>query len=77
MVCQRAQGWGEVACHDIERKRRRFRQARDQTDIRETGREEPVSSSFRNAADSSGSRISPRSSDGRSTVRPAEGLTAR
>jgi len=46
ILCQRAQGWGQIAYHDIERKRRSFHQARDQNDVRQTRREESVSSSF-------------------------------
>jgi hypothetical protein len=34
ILCQRSQGRRQVAYHDVERKRRRFYQARDQNDIR-------------------------------------------
>jgi hypothetical protein len=47
MLCQCAHGWSGVPDHDVERKGRRFRQTRDQSDIRQAGREESISSSLR------------------------------
>ena len=47
MLCQHAHGRSGVADHDVERKRRRFRQTRDQNDIRQAGREESIGSSLR------------------------------
>ncbi len=47
MLCQRAHGRSGVADHDVERKRRSFRQARNQSDIRQAGCEESIGSSLR------------------------------
>jgi hypothetical protein len=47
MLCQRSQGRGGVADHDVERERRRVGEARDQSEIRQTGGEEPIRASFR------------------------------
>src|ERR1700733_4353074 len=47
MFCQYAQVRGGVADHDVQWERRRFREAGDQRDIRQAGREEPIRTSFR------------------------------
>ena len=47
MLCYHANGWGGVADHDVEREWRFFSQVRDQTDIRQTGRKQPICAGFR------------------------------
>ena len=47
MCRQGTQRGRRVADHDVQRKRRTFSETRDQSDIRQTGREEPIGAGFR------------------------------